>query len=258
VFKYKNFSEFMDSENAEVDIEFARFCDPVIKRNDIVFDVENMIIGGRFYKKVKLTYLSVRNAQVDYSEYNDTVTGAGFKGERYCYLEIANAPIEENVFFLNGVVTRYGLNFAYMGAKIEAEFCEIEPYEVGEPVDWDKLIGRTRKKIMYKWTTEQGGSISLDTSKIPIPLIQLIPLAIKWGTENEVIGIKVVENASLEDLETLIEMMKKFNDQVLNNWLESPDSNKMTHEPEYIIFSRLRDAYDNATIVYEKRKNQQK
>jgi len=92
----------------------------------------------------------------------------------------------------------------------------------------------------------------LDPSKVPAPLVPLLPIAEKWGIGDDFERERVVSIASLRELESLIHSIDEISDEDLFGWLSGPESHNPKPSEEYIALTALMMAMDSAKIKLRK------
>ena len=86
---------------------------------------------------------------------------------------------------------------------------------------------------------------TLNPSRVPRQLLQLIPMAEFWGIGDDLIREDVVTKAPVEALEAL-RVAVRANRATLNEWLAGPEADPSQPSPEYLAFSNMRMAADSA------------
>lgn len=87
--------------------------------------------------------------------------------------------------------------------------------------------------------------IKLCKDNIPKEFWQLIPLAQIYGVSDDCYRSELIETISAQDKLKLKEFLERFNGK-LDEWLAGPESNGPEFTEEYIAFSALRMAADEA------------
>src|SRR5262245_13974567 len=82
-------------------------------------------------------------------------------------------------------------------------------------------IGEMRKK--YYALDEKPPRIELDTQGVPEALRQLIPLAEKWGINDDILRYEAVRRASPDEIAALKKIVAQFDDK-FDDWLAGPDA----------------------------------
>ena len=88
----------------------------------------------------------------------------------------------------------------------------------------------------------------LDPSKVPTPLVPLLPLAEKWGIGDDVDRESAVSAASLQELEYLVHSIDDIRDEDLYGWLAGPESFDPEPSQEYVAMTCLTMAIDSARL----------
>ncbi len=94
----------------------------------------------------------------------------------------------------------------------------------------------------------------IDKKKVPKELHELIPQAQKWGICEDGVRFIALRKASDKDLSDLIKINLNYGN-LLDVWLAGPEAYEDNFSEEYITFTVLRMASDEAVIVLEKRKS---
>jgi len=89
---------------------------------------------------------------------------------------------------------------------------------------------------------------TLDKTKVPETLHVLIPVAEKWGINDDYEREELLSRATKEELRGLISSIDDVSDDDLYGWLEGPESYSSMPSDEYAIFTCLTMAIDSAKI----------
>ncbi len=106
-----------------------------------------------------------------------------------------------------------------------------------------ELSAAKELRAKYGLVGTNAPAITLDRSKIPKPLWELIPLAETWGISDDLMRADFVAKAGREALATLTATITPFED-ALDEWLAGPEAQSRTPSNEYIAFSCMRMASD--------------
>ena len=107
-----------------------------------------------------------------------------------------------------------------------------------------KFIVLSGEKMRERYNLSRANKpiIKLDRDKVPEKLQILIPLAEKFGVDDELIREDVLDNATIKEKKELRRVFRKLEDEVME-WL-IPQSEKKILSKEYIAFSALLMAVD--------------
>ncbi|MBO0754684.1 MAG: sel1 repeat family protein [Bradyrhizobiaceae bacterium] len=94
--------------------------------------------------------------------------------------------------------------------------------------------------------------VKLDPDRVPRPLVRLVPMAEKWGIDDDYDRACAVRNASLDELEALVHCIDDVTDDDLFGWLSGSEADRQNPSPEYIAFSDLTMAIDLARLRLER------
>lgn len=87
--------------------------------------------------------------------------------------------------------------------------------------------------------------MKLNKTKIPEVLWNLIPLAEKFGISDDGYRWDCIQQATDDELAELKQMVNDFDDH-FDEWLAGPESSNYPFSEEYIAFTALRMASDEA------------
>jgi len=88
--------------------------------------------------------------------------------------------------------------------------------------------------------------IKLDPNRVPRPLAHLVPMAEKWGDDDDGDREQAVKSASRSELEGLVRCIDEVSDDDLFGWLAGPESFNKNPSPEYVAFTCLFMAIESA------------
>jgi transposase len=91
------------------------------------------------------------------------------------------------------------------------------------------LAPRTALQVMTR-------PIKLDPNRVPRPLAHLVPVAEKWGDDDDGDHDQAVKSASRSELEALVYCIDEVSDDYLLGWLAGPESFNNNPSPEYVAF----------------------
>src|SRR5262245_57060229 len=94
--------------------------------------------------------------------------------------------------------------------------------------------------------------IKLDPNRVPRQLAHLVPMAEKWGDDDDGDREQAVKSASRSELEALVHCIDEVSDDYLLGWLAGPESFNDNPSPEYVAFTCLSMAIDSAKLKLEK------
>lgn len=94
--------------------------------------------------------------------------------------------------------------------------------------------------------------VKLDPDRVPRPLVRLVPMAEKWGIDDDYDRACAVRNASLDELEALVHCIDDVTDDDLFGWLSGSEADHQNPSPEYVAFSDLTMAIDLARLRLER------
>lgn len=103
----------------------------------------------------------------------------------------------------------------------------------------------------YGLTGENRPTIHLDSSLVPAPFRQWIPLAERWGIADDLIREDCVYKAAPDELRELLAFADAYED-VLTEWLAGPAAGSPPFSDEYVAFSCLGMACDLARVLTAK------
>jgi hypothetical protein len=118
--------------------------------------------------------------------------------------------------------------------------------------DNDQKLTRFWKHTMQRFSDKHR--LKLDPANVPENQHAIIPFAEKWGMDHvgdlddyEIRKILFAE-ASLEEIKELIETVSPYME-TMENWLTGQDAAKQPISREYLAFTLLVMAYDDATRI---------
>jgi hypothetical protein len=100
--------------------------------------------------------------------------------------------------------------------------------------------------------------IKLDKANVPQALHSVIPIAEKWGINDDYDREEKLAQASVAELQALISSIDDISDEDLYGWLEGPESSSSTPSKEYVSFTCLTMAIDSAKTKLKRRIKEQK
>lgn len=95
--------------------------------------------------------------------------------------------------------------------------------------------------------------MNLRKEKVPAEITTLLPMVEKWGINDDYKREKKVSNASDEELVKLVKCLDGFDESILFDWLEGPESYDVNPSEEYIAFTCFTMAIDSAKIKIKDR-----
>ena len=93
----------------------------------------------------------------------------------------------------------------------------------------------------------------IDRSRVPAQLHLLIPLLEEWAIADDMDRSLKVEDATTEDLQDLITHVDTADQDALYGWLSGPESRDANPSAEYIAFTCLTMAADEARVTLRDR-----
>ena len=99
--------------------------------------------------------------------------------------------------------------------------------------------------MVYKLPHPEAKPPTLDPEKVPPPFRHLIPLAEKYGVSDDCYRIDLIDSLDTEELEECAAFLDSY-DSVLEDWLAGPEADGPTFTTEYISFTVLGMAADQA------------
>jgi hypothetical protein len=90
---------------------------------------------------------------------------------------------------------------------------------------------------------ENQPPISLNPTRVPPELHDLIPLAERWGNPDDTVRDILIESASRDEQLELKARVRAANE-LLDNWLAGPEAFSDNPSFEYVVFSAMRMAAD--------------
>jgi hypothetical protein len=106
--------------------------------------------------------------------------------------------------------------------------------------------------MTYRLPHPEAKPPTLDPANVPQPFRHLIPLAEKYGVSDDGYRIDLIDSLNTEELEECAAFLD-FYDLVLENWLAGPEADGPTFSTEYISFSALGMAADQANARLDRR-----
>jgi hypothetical protein len=95
---------------------------------------------------------------------------------------------------------------------------------------------------------------TLNSTKVPVEVVPLMPLAEKWGIGDDVYRVDAVEAASDDELLQLVNCLDGVENQdALWDWLAGPEAQSPTPSTEYLAYTCLTMAMDTADSELKKR-----
>jgi len=93
----------------------------------------------------------------------------------------------------------------------------------------------------------------LRPDRVPAPLRELIPFAEQWNIGDDHDRTKAVRQAPTDELRRLVASIDASNDQAWEVWLGGPESDFPTPQAEYLAFTHLIMATDEARVELKER-----
>lgn len=90
--------------------------------------------------------------------------------------------------------------------------------------------------------------LKLKPDNLPPALVSLIPIAEKWGSNDDFARNKMVKEATPEELSELIHSIDSISDDDLYGWLSGPESYNPNPSIEYLAVTCLTMAIDMAKL----------
>ena len=100
-------------------------------------------------------------------------------------------------------------------------------------------VGEMRKK--YYSPDERPPIVTLSPENVPEGLRCLIPLAERWGINDDILRMDELERAAPEEVEYLKSVIAQFDDQ-FDDWLAGPEASSPHPTREYLAFTTMRMA----------------
>ena len=92
-----------------------------------------------------------------------------------------------------------------------------------------------------------------DRSRVPTQLRSLIPLLHEWAIMDDVDRSLKVEDATTEKLQDLVDRVDAADQDVLYGWLSGPEARSLEPSAEYMAFTSLTMAADEARVTLRNR-----
>src|SRR6266496_1741635 len=89
---------------------------------------------------------------------------------------------------------------------------------------------------------------SLDGSRVPTGLRDLLPLAEEWGIGDDAAREAKVQSSSISELRRLVAAVDSTDDETLYGWLSGPESYSSAPSEEYVAMTCLTMAADAARV----------
>ena len=107
-----------------------------------------------------------------------------------------------------------------------------------------------KNTMTYKLTHPEAKPPILNTDKVPFQFHDLIPLAEKYGISDDCYRTDLIETLDENELKECASFLDHY-DQVLDDWLAGPEADGPNYSQEYITFSALGMAADEAKMKLE-------
>jgi hypothetical protein len=91
----------------------------------------------------------------------------------------------------------------------------------------------------------------LRPDNVPAVLIALLPFAQRWGVNDDGDRAAMIDAASRLDLEAIVRAVDSANDEALEDWLAGPASHAAKPSAEYVAFTCLIMAADQARLILQ-------
>lgn len=117
-----------------------------------------------------------------------------------------------------------------------------DPNQLSDQVEQDELYEVAPSWVLqekYGLTAENRPIIKLDQGNIPPQFRFLSTLAEIWGVSDDIIRNDVIQKASIEELQQLVDIVIPV-EASLDDWLGDPQASKPKPSDEYIAVSCLR------------------
>lgn len=89
--------------------------------------------------------------------------------------------------------------------------------------------------------------------RVPTQLHSLIPLLDEWAIVDDLDRSLKVQDATTEQLQTLVTAVNTADQEVLYGWLSGPESREPVPSAEYVAFTCLTMAADEARVTLRNR-----
>jgi len=106
-----------------------------------------------------------------------------------------------------------------------------------------QLVSVSDLKQRPEHRPETQPPISLNPTRVPPELRNLIPLAERWGYPDDTVRDILIESASRDELLELKARVRAA-DELLDEWLAGPEACSDNPSLEYVVFSAMRMAAD--------------
>lgn len=104
--------------------------------------------------------------------------------------------------------------------------------------------------MAYKLPHPEAKPPILNPKNVPGQFHHLIPLAEKYGISDDCYRIDLIETLDEKELKECAAFLEYY-DQVLDEWLAGPEADGPSYSQEYIVFSALGMAADEAKFKLE-------
>ncbi|MCB9450065.1 MAG: hypothetical protein H6672_01430 [Anaerolineaceae bacterium] len=101
----------------------------------------------------------------------------------------------------------------------------------------------------------QAIPVPIDPEKVPEKFRILIPMAERWGVSEDGLRYCILRRASDKELEDLISRARSYITALLDEWLAGPEAEGPDFSKEYIAFTCMHLAADEANIILRKRRS---
>lgn len=98
--------------------------------------------------------------------------------------------------------------------------------------------------------------MNLKPDNVPKPLIQLLPMAEKWGIEDDFDREEALAGACQNDLEELVHSIDNVTDEDLYDWLAGDLAEDANPSAEYVALTCLTMAIDSAKLKLARLKSE--
>nr|WP_319396642.1 hypothetical protein [uncultured Desulfobacter sp.] len=96
--------------------------------------------------------------------------------------------------------------------------------------------------------------MNLNPQNVPLEVMPLLPMAEKWGIDDDIYRQEAINSATKEQLQEILSCLddETVDDDFLFEWLAGPESFNPSPSDEYLALTALTMAYDAAKIRLKK------
>ncbi|OJW05432.1 MAG: hypothetical protein BGO49_31005 [Planctomycetales bacterium 71-10] len=113
--------------------------------------------------------------------------------------------------------------------------------------DFFEVLPAGAMRAKYGLTAESRPTIVLDAAKVPAALRRLIPLAERFGVSDDLIRLDILAKSGADELAAMREAVQSQDD-AFDEWLAGTEADGPSFSDEYVAFSCLRMAADEARV----------